>query len=320
MSSRRALVTGGAGFVGAALTRHLLAEGHHVELLLRPGSDTWRLDDIRGSLAVQEADLRDRQTVRTAVASAAPDWIFHLGAHGAYSWQTDTQGIFESNALGTLHLVDACVDQGFEAFVHAGSSSEYGLKDHPPSEEEAPEPNSDYAVAKVTATLLCRQRAVQHGLHLATLRLYSVYGPWEDPRRLMPVLVVHGRRGELPPLVNPETARDFVHIDDVCEAFLLAARTPLSDISPIYNIGSGTQTTLRKVVDIARHALDIAAEPNWGSHAPRPWDTSVWVANPAKIARELGWRAQMDLENGIRNLAEWMDEHIELAERFRIAP
>jgi UDP-glucose 4-epimerase len=320
MSSRRALVTGGAGFVGAALTRRLLAEGHRVELLLRPGSDTWRLDDIRRSFAVQEADLRDRQAVRAAVASAAPDWIFHLAAHGAYSWQTDTRGIFESNALGTLHLVDTCVDQGFEAFVHAGSSSEYGLKDHPPSEEEVPEPNSDYAVAKVTATLLCRQRAVQHGLHLATLRLYSVYGPWEDPRRLMPVLVAHGLRGELPPLVDPDTARDFVHVEDVCDAFLLTASKRVPGSDGVFNVGSGTQTTLRQVVDIARHALNISASPNWGSHAPRSWDTNVWVADAAKIARELGWEAQMNLEDGIRNLAEWMDEHIELAEHYRIAP
>ncbi len=318
MSGRRALLTGGAGFVGAALVRRLLAEGHRVELLLRPGSDTWRLEDIWGSLAVREADLRDVQAVRGAVKAAAPDWIFHLAAHGAYSWQTDAQGILESNVLGTLHLVQACVEQGFEAFVHAGSSSEYGLKDHPPSEDEAPEPNSDYAVAKVAATLLCRQRATQDGLHLTTLRLYSVYGAWEDPRRLMPVLAAHGLRGELPALVNPETARDFVHVEDVCDAFLLAARTPVPDSSGIYNVGSGTQTTLHSLVEIARRVLGVSAEPQWGSHEPRPWDTGVWVANPAKIARELGWRAQRDLESGLVELANWLREHPALWERYEV--
>ena len=154
-------MTGAGGFVGASLARRLLAEGHDVHVLLRGGSDTWRLKDIRGALAVHEADLRNANAVCAAVRASAPDWIFHLAAHGAYSWQTDAQGIFESNALGTLHLLDACVRRGFDAFVHAGSSSEYGLKDHSPSEEEAPEPNSDYAVAKVAATMLCRQRAVR---------------------------------------------------------------------------------------------------------------------------------------------------------------
>ena len=223
MSARRTLLTGAAGFVGAGLAHRLLAEGHSVHVLLRPGSDTWRLQDIQTEVSVHEADLGDEDAVRGAVEAAAPDWIFHLAAHGAYSWETDSRRILHSNALGTLNLAESCLRRGFEAFVHAGSSSEYGLKDHAPSEQEAPEPNSIYAVTKVTATLLCRHLAAQNGQHICSLRLYSVYGPWEDPRRLMPTLVAHGMRGELPPLVAPDTARDFVHLEDVCDAFLLAA-------------------------------------------------------------------------------------------------
>ncbi len=318
MSARRALIAGAGGFVGACLSRRLLDEGHHTELLVRPGSDRWRLHDLRGDLAIHEGDLRDEDAVRAAVDTAAPDWIFHLAAHGAYSWQADARGIFQSNVLGTLTLAQACLGRGFEAFVHAGSSSEYGLKDHAPSEEEAPEPNSDYAVAKVAATLLCRNLAARHGLHMATLRLYSVYGPWEDPRRLLPVLVAHGLRGELPPMVDPDTARDFVHVDDVCDAFLLAARTPVPGSSEIYNVGSGAQTTLRLVVEVARRALGIAAEPRWGSHEPRPWDTGVWVADRSKIVRELGWQPRRDLRSGLEGLAAWLREHPELWERYGV--
>jgi dolichol-phosphate mannosyltransferase len=274
------------------------------------------LQDIRGALAVQESDLRDPEAVRAAVRTAAPDWIFHLAAHGAYSWQTDAQGIFESNVLGTLHLLEACVERGFEAFVHAGSSSEYGLKDHPPSEEEAPEPNSSYAVAKVAATMLCRQRAVQHGLHVATLRLYSVYGPWEDPRRLVPALVVHGLRGELPPLVAPDTARDFVQVEDACEAFLLTAATPVAGSNGIYNVGSGVQTTLRELVNVVRRELNVSVEPQWGSHDPRTWDTNTWVADPARMARELDWQPHRRLERGIRDFADWLLASSELRERY----
>lgn len=316
MSERRALLTGGAGFIGACLTRRLLAEGHRVELLLRPGSDTWRLQEIGDELVVHEADLRDRDAVRAAVQAAAPEWIFHLAAHGAYSWQTDASGIFQSNTLGTLNLLESCVERGFDALVHAGTSSEYGLKDHPPSEDEAPEPNSSYAVAKVSATLLCRQLAEAHGLHLSTLRLYSVYGPWEDPRRLMPTLVSLGRRGELPPLVDPDTARDFVHVEDVLDAFLLAAATRVPGSNGIYNIGSGTQTSLRELVEIARDVLEISATPAWGTHTARAWDASVWVSDPAKSARELGWRARRQLDEGLREMSSWLGEHPQLAERY----
>lgn len=310
------LLTGAAGFVGATLVRRLLAEGHRVEIILRPGSDAWRLADVRTELVIHEADLRDQGAVLAAVEGTVPDWVFHLAAHGAYSWQTDAQSIYESSVLGTLSLLQACIGQGFEAFVNAGSSSEYGLKDHPPSEDEIPEPNSDYAVAKLTTTLLCHQRAVQYGLRMATLRLYSVYGPWEDPRRLMPTLVVHSLRHELPALVDPDTARDFVHVEDVCDAFLLAASTTGSN--GIYNVGSGTQTTLSEVVEVAREVLDIPTEPHWGSHDPRPWDTDVWVANAAKIQRELGWHAQWELQNGLRDLAAWLQEHPSLGERYGV--
>lgn len=318
MSGRRALLTGAAGFIGACLTRRLLAEGHTVDVIVRPGGDNWRLEEISDALTVHEADLRDRELVKSAVDAAQPDWIFHLAAHGAYSWQTNARDIIESNALGTLNLADACVGRGFEAFVHAGSSSEYGLKDHAPSEDEATEPNSSYAVAKVTATLLCRHLGVQHGLHFATLRLYSVYGPWEDPRRLMPTLVAHGLRGDLPPLVDPSTARDFVHVEDVCDAFLLAAAMSAVGSSSIYNVGSGTQTSLRELVEVVRRVLGISATPRWGSHEPRPWDASVWVADPSKVERELGWRPRRELPSGLAGFADWLSESPALQERYGV--
>jgi UDP-glucose 4-epimerase len=317
MSARRALVTGAAGFVGANLTRRLLDEGHEVHVLRRPGSDDWRLHEIDRDLVVHLADLRERSAVASAVRASAPDWIFHLAAHGAYSWQEDSRAIFESNLLGTLTLAEACVAQGFEAFVHAGSSSEYGAQDHAPSEEEAPAPNSDYAVAKASATLLCRHLRERSGLRMTTLRLYSVYGAWEDPRRLMPTLVVHGLDGTLPPLVDPDTARDFVHVDEVCDAFLLAATTPVRGSSGIYNVGTGVQTTLRDVVEVARTVLEITAEPSWGSHRPRTWDTSVWVADPQKIERELGWRSQLTPTAGIESLRAWLVTQPRLLERYR---
>jgi dolichol-phosphate mannosyltransferase len=319
MSARRALLTGAAGFIGACLTRRLLDEGHAVELIVRPGSDRWRLEDLSGSVSVHEADLRDRAAIDAAVDAAAPDWVFHLAAHGAYSWQDDARDILESNALGTLNILQAAVRRGFEAFVNAGSSSEYGFKDHAPAESEAAEPNSAYAVGKTTATLLCSQMAVEHRLRIVTLRLYSVYGPWEDPRRLIPTLVAHGLRGELPPLVDPLTARDFLHVDDACDAFLLAATRSADGTNGIYNLGSGIQTSLRELVATARAVFDIAVEPRWGTHAQRAWDASVWVADPAKIARELGWSPRVTVERGLQDFAEWLRHNAAAHERYGIA-
>jgi len=319
MTARRALVTGAGGFVGSCLARRLISDGHDVDLIVRPGSLGWRLAELGSLATIREVDLRDEEALRRAVAASAPDWVFHLAAHGAYSWQTDPRGIIESNLMGTLALARACCDIGFDAFVQAGSSSEYGRQDHAPSEREAPEPNSIYAVSKVAATLLCRHLAAAHDLRMVTLRLYSVYGPWEDPRRLMPVLVAHALRGELPPLVDPDTARDFVHVDDVCDAFLAAAGSAAATADAIYNVGSGTQTTLGEVVDVARTVFGVHTEPQWGSHEARSWDTDVWRADPSLIEQHLGWTAQRDLGAGMRSLADWLRLSPALWERYRVS-
>jgi nucleoside-diphosphate-sugar epimerase len=126
------------------------------------------------------------------------------------------------NARATEALLDAAVRVGAR-LIHAGSSSEYGYMDHPPYETELPRPNSHYAVTKLTATMLCQLAADKHGISTATLRLYSVYGPWEEPRRLMPTLVRSAMTGAWPPLAAPATARDFVWVDDACQAFVSAA-------------------------------------------------------------------------------------------------
>ena len=309
---KRVIVTGASGFVGANLARRLLRDGHEVYLLLRPGYQAWRLDAIRDHVRLIEAPLHDSDAVGPIVSRIRPDWVFHLAAHGAYSWQQDLPQITQTNILGTMSILTACVRVGFEAFVHAGTSSEYGYKDHPPAETEFLEPNSHYAVTKAAATLFCRYTGQHENLPVTTLRLYSVYGEYEDPGRLMPTLIRRGLSGELPPLVSPDTARDYVYIDDVVDAFLLAAGSRVQKSGAVYNLGTGVQTSLRQVVDVARKVLAIRAEPQWGEMTARPWDTNCWVADNRLIRQELGWAPQYSFEDGFRNMVEWANEHVAL--------
>jgi nucleoside-diphosphate-sugar epimerase len=314
----RALVTGAAGFVGANLVAALAAAGHDVVAWTHPGGETWRLDELDGAAEVEAVELLDSEAIEAGVERARPDWIFHLAAHGAYSWQRDPERIMQTNLVSTVRLLGACRARGFEAFVHAGSSSEYGFQDHAPAESELPEPNSDYAVMKASATLHCRFVAQREDLHIVTLRLYSVYGPWEEPGRLMPTLVARGLEGKLPPLVSPDTPRDFVSVADADRAFLTAAERTDVERGSVFNIGSGRQTTLREVVEVARRELGIEAEPNWGTEPQRDWDAAVWVGDPRKAEAELGWRAEDDLETGFAALADWVRAHPGLWPRYEI--
>jgi UDP-glucose 4-epimerase len=280
------LVTGAGGFVGANLVRRLLADGNDVVALVRPGSGPWRLAGV--DVELLEADVREP-------LPDGFDVVFHLAAHGAYSWQEDKREIFATNVLGTsnvLRVTDGC------KIVVAGSSSEYGPKSHAPDEEEPLEPDSDYGVAKAASTLYAALRGA------VVLRLYSAYGPWEEPNRLVPTLLSHALRGELPPLVSPQVARDFVHVDDVCDAFVQAAKA--AEPGRIYNVGSGRQTTIAEIVETVRRLAGVEAQPRWGSMPDRRWDTETWVANPERIRRELRWEARIDLAEGLAQTLEWL--------------
>ena len=303
---KRALVTGGAGFVAANLVRRLLGDGYEVIATVRPQSDSWRIDELRDDIDCIELDITDAKQVADVVGHTRPDTIFHLAAHGAYSWQCERRRIFDTNLGGAINVLEAAVVQGVGTVVLAGSSSEYGFKDHSPAETEAPEPNSDYAAAKAAATLLAGYIGRSESLNVVTLRLYSAYGPWEEPGRLVPTLVSSALAGRLPPLVDPDTARDFVFVADVGDAFIKAAGQANTATGQIYNLGTGRQTTLREIVETARQLFGVKEEPVWNTMPQRTWDTRVWVADSARIRTELDWEPETSLEQGLAATAEWL--------------
>ena len=312
----RVLVTGGTGFVGANLVRRLVADGHDVHQLLRSVSNPWRLTDIQHRLTRHVVALDDELAVRTAIAAIQPRWIFHLAVHGAYPGQTNLAEMVRTNIQGTVNLVEACLEVGFDAFVNTGSSSEYGVKDHAPSEESWLEPNSHYAVTKASATLFCRFTALHRKVHITTLRLYSAYGPYEEPTRLIPTLIVRGLAGTFPPLVNPAIGRDFIHVDDVVDAFLLVASTPGQPFGAVYNVGTGVQVTLGQAIDIARRELVIPIEPTWGTMGARMWDSTVWIADPRAIADATGWRPRFDFQQGFASTARWFQDRPDMLDLY----
>ena len=313
---KRAFVTGAGGFVGANLVSRLLRDGHEVHVLLRE-PNSWRLDEIAKDLRIHLGDLRNAEQLTPMIATVRPEWIFHLAAYGAYSWQTEFSAMIETNIIGTMNLLNACLTNGFAAFVNAGSSSEYGFKEHAPSETEFLEPNSNYAVTKASATLFCRSVAQARQAPVRTLRLYSAFGPYEEPRRLIPALCVHGLRDELPKLASPDVARDYIYIDDVVEAFLAAATQTTEETGGVYNLGMGKQTSLREAVDVARRVMNISANPAWSSMANRQWDTDRWVADNTKIQRELQWQPRVTFEEGLRKLIDWFREYPKLLEFYQ---
>jgi dolichol-phosphate mannosyltransferase len=314
----RVLVTGAAGFIGANLARRLIVDGHEAHLLVRPGSMTWRLEQAL-TAQMHEIDLRDSRRVHEVVQAVRPHWVFHCASYGAYSWQRDAERMRETNLTGTANLLAACQQSGVDVFVNTGSSSEYGYKTRAPAESDVPDPNSPYAQSKLWATEHCVRESGANGGAVVTLRLYSAYGPYEEPNRLMPMLLLGALNGILPPLTRPETARDFIHVDDVCDAYLQVARQPPREPGAIFNVGTGTQTTLADVVALVRAMFNVTPEPQWGSMPSRTWDTDVWRADISRIRAQVGWEPRYSLAVGLDRFNTWLAEHPLVRERYQAA-
>ena len=302
---KRVVLTGATGFVGANLTHRLLRDGHEVHLLVRHKHQAWRLDDIREACEFHEVDLANRHALKVLLGVVQPDWVFHLAAYGAYPAQTGVDRMVATNVLGSIALLDVCAGIGIESFVQTGSSSEYGYKSHPATEYEALEPNSHYAITKAAATHYCQFTARQQNIHAVTVRLYSVYGPYEEPARLVPTLIVYGMAGRLPPLVRPDTARDFVYVDDAVEAMIQVAKRSALPRGCVFNICTGKQNTVETIVSIVRSVLELEAQPVWATMPQRAWDTNSWVGSPAALEQHVGWRATTSLQAGIEKTVAW---------------
>jgi dolichol-phosphate mannosyltransferase len=310
-SPLKIVVTGATGFVGANLCKHFLKQGHEVIAVTGSTRSNWRLQALASSnakLTQVAVDLGDEAALRTFIARTQPQAWIGCAAYGAYPGQTDAPKIYRVCFDSVRWTLDALGQvPGFKAFVQMGSQSEYGLNCTAPSETSATIPDSDYAVAKVAATAYTQFCGKKKDFPGWVFRLYSVYGPMEDPSRLILKLLLHARDGKLPPLVNPRISRDFIYIVDVCGAVdAVLAKSGRLARGEVYNIGTGRCTTLEMLVEAATERFKIPVKPEWGSMANRRWDHTDWYANPAKAKRDLAWNPGIDLRTGLGQTMEWI--------------
>ena len=297
------LVLGASGFVGANLARSLLE--HRADVIATTSrTPAWRLEDLPAR-NVREFDALVALNLDRMLDEVRPRTVFNCIAYGAYSFETDGELILRTNLMSTHALLERLTSRNIAAYIHAGSSSEYGENAAGHEEHDFLAVNSEYAVSKAACAHLIHYYGKQHGLPSANLRLYSVYGPLEDPSRLMPKIVQHGVRGELPPLVDPRIARDFVYSDDVVDAFVAAAsELREDDYGDSFNVGTGRQTTIGELAEVARELYGID-EPATFTMPPRRWDVSDWFANSARAQKVLGWEARTPVEDGLERMTSW---------------
>lgn len=302
--SKRFLVTGATGFIGGSLVRRLAAEGQEVHILTRQSSSRWRINDVLDRVVDHHADLRDGQLIHSIISQLRPDIIYHCGAYGLAPRQHDAIELAGSNLVGTVNLVEALMEVGYECLVNTGSSAEYGLKAQPMAEEDSLEPNNVYGATKAAATLYCQAVARSSQQPILTLRVFTPYGPYDMPSRLVPSVIRKCLAGEDLELSSGREARDFFFIDDLVDLYI---RVPDTHWSPgeVVNVGSGTQHTVRDVAAKVMQFTGAQVQPHWGAFPPRTFDTEHWVADIAKVKSTFGWAPKIDFDEGLRRTIEW---------------
>jgi len=298
-------VFGASGFIGANIIAEISSVRDDYYAVTHDSRSAWRLKllDLPAK-NILHCDITSSVSVRNAFDEYKPKTIFNLAAYGAYSRQSDVNLIYETNVNGTVNILENCRD--ISAYIHAGSSSEYGTNSAAPRETDALEPNSHYSASKVSASFIIQYYARFKNVPGLNLRLYSVYGAWEEPDRLMPVVIEKARANAYPKLVEKEISRDFVYITDVVEAFVNAALIVTPAVAgKSYNICTGKKTTLEQLIEIVRTEFAITTEPVWASMENRNWDLKDWYGNPDSTSTELQWTAKTSLIEGLRRTRDW---------------
>jgi len=311
------LVTGGAGFIGSHIVEQLLHRGDNVRVLdnfstgVRENLIAFRRDPNssteQGILEILEGDLCDKREVAAAVRDV--ELVFHLAAFiSVPKSMSDPDTCFAVNVGGTVALLEAARRAGTRKVVLSSSTAVYGDTDNFPTTEETPlNPRSPYALSKQVNELYARLYTRTLGLPVIALRYFNVYGPRQRPdspyAAAIPIFMQQLLSGE--PLIiygNGKQSRDFIFVEDVVRANLLAAESDLA--GETYNICTGRETNLLDLMEVLSELTPN--QPQVRFAPPRPGDIKRSAGSPEKAAKALGFLAEIPLAKGLAQTMEWM--------------
>lgn len=288
------LITGAAGFIGSHIARQLVREGHEVHAVVRPETNLWRLEDIRDSIHFIHGDLLDS----SFIPHPSPfDLCVHLAWYvepGKYLHSPLNKDWVEAS----LRLAQQLKETGCRRFVAAGTCFEYATSDPPQHESTPTAPSTLYVQSKLE--LFNALPSV--GIDFAWVRFFYQYGPYEDPRRLMPVVINLLRRGEEAKLVPGDRIRDYLHIEDVASAVCAIAQ---SNLTGAVNIGSGEPVTVRDIAMRLGRLLDHIDLIKLGALPYSPTEPMHLLADNTKLREGTGWKPRYNLEDGLCQTVDW---------------
>lgn len=318
LTGSRVIITGGAGFVGSHIADQLIAcegvgEVVLLDNLLRGSRRNVEAALRSGRARLVEGDIRDRALVDRLLDGA--DFCFHMAALRITRCAENPREALEVMYDGAFNVAEACARHQVKKLVAASSASIYGMASTFPTREDHPPYNNRtlYGAAKAANEHLYRAFNDMYGLPYCAMRYFNVYGPRMDREGKYTEVLIRwfdlATRGE-PPLIfgAGDQTMDFVYVEDVARANILAMKAAASD--EVFNVASGTETSLRQLCLALLRAMGSSAEPR---HVPLPAERKAVevlrrLADTSRAERMLGFRAEVGLEEGLGRLVRWLGE------------
>ncbi len=319
LTGARILITGGAGFVGSHIADQLIAREGVREVVLLDNMLRGSRRNLEGALAsgrarLVEGDIRDRPLLDRLFAGA--DFCFHMAALRITRCAENPREALEVMHDGAFNVVEACARHGIKKLVAASSASVYGTaSSFPTAEDHHPYNNRTlYGAAKVANELMYRAFNDMYGLRYTAMRYFNVYGPRMDREGKYTEVLIRWydriKRGEAPIIFGPgDQTMDFVYVEDVARANILAMKAAASD--EVFNVACGVETSLRQLSDALLRAMGAKFQP---THVPLPAERKAVevlrrLGDTRKAERLLGFRAEVGLDEGLRRLVRWLDDY-----------
>ncbi len=311
------LVTGINGFAASHLARKLLKEDNtEIHGTIRIRSDLHRIKDIKHKLHLHYVELTDYVSVENVISKIMPDEIYHLAAQTTVrqSWDMPMEN-YMINTLGTIHIMESCKKLDKKpAILNVSTSETYGEVDGSINEETQQNPNTHYGISKLTQDLIGRLYYKAYGFPVVTTRAFNVTGPMRSDMfadSSFAKQVAEIEVGKLEPVIrhgNLDSARDFIDVRDVIDAYVLALRS--GRYGEVFCIGRGEPRTIKSLLDLlVANSTVKGIKTEIDPARLRPVDTRSMECDNSKM-RSLGWEPKVDIEQSVKDTLEYWREYI----------
>ena len=311
LTGKTIFITGATGFIGSHLLKRLIKEGCNVHISIRKNSSLWRMEESKNKFVSHKIDLTDFEAVRSLFKQIKPDVIFHLAAYGVDYRQQDIHQAIDVNISVSVNLFEAFFSNNGHRFIHTGTCLEYGHKKRPISECDLAAPNGIYGATKLSSVhILSSMTHRMESGKLAILRPFGVFGEHEGLHKFVPQVIDKLKSGHTVQMTLGEQIRDYIYIDDLIDAYILASVVPLKNKVEIINIGSGKEITMKDFASMIAKQLGANNELlQFGALPYRPYEMMYLVANIYKAKSLLRWEPKVPIEKGLEHTINWYGQN-----------